>query len=156
MEEVSFRTIVCAVDYSDYSEYALRYAIGLAKTFDAELKLLHVIELPFLPTYSLAGVPDLSMPVEQIEKGAQQRMHELLENWRPKWGKIEGVVRTGTAFLEIINFARAEEADLIVVGTHGRSGLRHIIMGSVAEKIVRKAPCPVLSVRHPDHHFEMP
>jgi nucleotide-binding universal stress UspA family protein len=156
MEDISLKTIVCAVDFSEYSDYALRYAVDLAKTFDADLKLIHIVELPFLPSYSLAGIPDLSMPVDEIEEGARNRLQETLEDCRSKHSKVEGEVRMGTAFLEIINYAREVGADLIVVGTHGRTGLSHILIGSVAEKVVRKAPCPVLSVKHPDHRFEMP
>jgi nucleotide-binding universal stress UspA family protein len=156
MDDVSIARIVCAVDFSEYSDYALRYAIEMARTFDADLKLLHVIELPFLPSYSLAGVPDLSLPVDQIEESAREKMQELLAQCRESYSKVEGDVRTGSAFLEIIGFARETDADLIVVGTHGRTGLRHMIIRSVAEKVVRKAPCPVLSIKHPDHEFEMP
>jgi nucleotide-binding universal stress UspA family protein len=156
MEELRIRNIICAVDFSEYSEYALRYAVHFAETFDADLKLLHVVELPFLPSYSLAGVPDLSIPTEEIEAGARQKMDEVVAKWRAKYAKVEGQVRTGTAFVEIIGYAREVDADLIVVGTHGRTGLRHMLIGSVAEKIVRKAPCPVLSVKHPSHQFQMP
>jgi len=156
MEDISLKTIVCAVDFSEYSDYALRYAVDLAKIFDADLRLIHVVELPFLPSYSLAGVPDLSLPVDEIEEGSRSRMQGVLKDCRRKHAEVEGEVRTGTAFLEIINYAREVGADLIVVGTHGRTGLSHMIIGSVAEKVVRKAPCPVLSVKHPDHQFEMP
>jgi len=156
MEDISLKTIVCAVDFSEYADYALRYAVDLAKIFDADLRLIHVVELPFLPSYSLAGVPDLSLPVDEIEEGSRGRMQDVLKDCRRKHAKVEGEVRTGTAFLEIINYAREVGADLVVVGTHGRTGLSHMIIGSVAEKVVRKAPCPVLSVKHPDHQFEMP
>ena len=156
MEDIRFSKILCPVDFSEYSDYALDYALDLAKMFDAHLQLLHVIEVPFLPSYVMAGVPDLSMPVEQIEEGARRGMQETLEKCRQKWQKIEGDVRAGTTFLEIISCAREMDADLIVIGTHGRSGLSHMIIGSVAEKVVRKAPCPVLSVKHPKHTFEMP
>lgn len=156
MEDISLKTIVCAVDFSQFSDYALRYALDLARVFDAELKLVHIVELPFLPSYSLAGVPDLSLPVEQIEQSAQETMQKVLDDCRSKYQNVGGEVRTGTAFVEIINYAREVGADLIVVGTHGRTGLSHMIIGSVAEKVVRKAPCPVLSVKHPDHRFEMP
>ncbi len=156
MAEPSISQIVCAVDFSDYSRHALDYAVYMAEVFEAELKLVHVVELPFLPSYSLAGVPDLSMPVDEIEAGARGQLQELLDQVRQDHERVEGEVRTGSAFLEIITCARETGADLIIVGTHGRTGLRHMIMGSVAEKVVRKAPCPVLSVRHPDHEFEMP
>jgi nucleotide-binding universal stress UspA family protein len=156
MDDVKVSKMVCAVDFSEYSDYALQYAIELASIFDAELKLLHVVELPFLPSYSLAGVPDLSLPVEQVEENAKEHMEELVKECRRKYERVTGDLRTGAPFLEIIGYARDEDADMIVVGTHGRSGLSHMLIGSVAEKIVRKAPCPVLTVKHPDHEFQMP
>ena len=156
MDAISIKRIVCAVDFSDYSDHAQRYAVGLAEVFGAELRLVHVVELPFLPTYSLAGVPALVLPVEQVEEGARERMQEAVDACRAIHADTEGEVRTGSPFVEVIDYAREVEADLIVVGTHGRTGLSHMLIGSVAEKIVRKAPCPVLSVKHPDHDFEMP
>ena len=156
MDRIKIERIVCAVDFSDPSDYAQRYAVGLAEVFDAELRLVHVVELPFLPTYSLAGVPDLSLPVEQVEESARRRMQQAVDACRAAHSGTEGEVRLGSAFVEVITYAREIDADLIVVGTHGRTGLTHMLIGSVAEKIVRKAPCPVLSVKHPDHHFEMP
>jgi nucleotide-binding universal stress UspA family protein len=156
MEELQIGKIICAVDFSEYSDHALRYALYFAKTFGADLQVLHVVELPFLPSYSLAGVPDLSIPSEEIEEAARKKLGELVTKCRAEYAKVEGQVRTGTAFVEIIGYAREVEADLIIVGTHGRTGLRHMLIGSVAEKIVRKAPCPVLSVKHPHHRFEMP
>ena len=156
MADVKISTMVCAVDFSEYSDYALQYAIDLAGVFNAELKLVHVVELPFLPSYSLAGVPDLSLPVEQVEENAREHMEELVKECSKKDERVSGDLRTGAPFLEIISYAREVDADMIVVGTHGRSGLSHMLIGSVAEKIVRKAPCPVLTVKHPDHKFEMP
>ena len=155
-DKLEMSKVVCAVDFSEYSDYALQYAVHIAEAFDADLKVLHVVELPFLPSYSLAGVPDLGIPVDEIEEGARKKMGEVIAACRKTYGKVEGEVRTGTAFIEIISYARETDADLIVVGTHGRTGLRHILIGSVAEKVVRKAPCPVLSVKHPKHTFEMP
>jgi len=156
MDGIKIERIVCAVDFSDFSDYAQRYAVGLAEVFGADLRLVHVVELPFLPTYSLAGVPDLCLPVEQVEESARLRMQEAVDTCRADHPNTEGEVRLGSAFVEVISYAREIDADLIVVGTHGRTGLTHMLIGSVAEKIVRKAPCPVLSVKHPDHHFEMP
>jgi len=156
MDEIRLKTIVCAVDFSECSNFALRYAVDLAGVFDARLRLLHVIELPYLPSYPLAGMPDFALPVDQIERGARERLRQTVEECRQKHPRTDGEVRTGTAFVEIIGYAREQKADLIVVGTHGRTGLRHMIIGSVAEKVVRKAPCPVLSVKHPDQEFEMP
>jgi nucleotide-binding universal stress UspA family protein len=156
--EIHITRILCPVDFSECSDHALRYAQDLAEAFGAELKLLHVVEVPFLPSYSMAGVPDLSMPIEQLEEGAREHLEKVLERTRQQVEGIEvsGEVRPGTAFVEIIDTAREMDADLIVMGTHGRSGLKQLLIGSVAEKVVRKAPCPVLTVKHPEQDFELP
>ncbi len=156
MNDISISRIMCPVDFSESSDHALGYAVDLARMFGAQLTLLHVVEVPFLPSYAMAGVPDLSLPLEQIEEGARKGLERLIEECRKKHERVETELRTGTAFMEIINYAREIQADMIVMGTHGRTGLSHIIIGSVAEKVVRKAPCPVLTIRHPEHVFEMP
>jgi len=154
--KITLKKILCPVDFSESSEHALRYAVAFAAAYDAELALLHVVELPFLPAYSTAGVPDLSLPVERIEEQCAAQLNALVEKYRPLHGKISGQVVVGVPFLEIIRAARSSEFDLIVVGTHGRTGIKHLLIGSVAEKVVRKAPCPVLTVKHPGHEFVMP
>ena len=156
MDNVRVRRIVCAVDFSEFSDYALTYATEFANVFGAELHLIHVLELPFMPTYAMAGLPELSVPTDQLEEQARQHMDELTKKTQAEHANVTGVVRIGSAFLEIIRYAQELSADLVVVGTHGRTGLTHMIIGSVAEKVVRKAPCPVLSVKHPKHKFEMP
>jgi nucleotide-binding universal stress UspA family protein len=156
MHDIKMNKIVCPVDFSPSSNYALDYAIDLARMFKAQLTLLHVVEVPFLPSYAMAGVPELSLPLEQIEEGARKGLERLAGECRARYGKVETEQRTGAAFMEIIAYSRESHADMIVMGTHGRTGLSHIIIGSVAEKVVRKAPCPVLTIRHPAHQFEMP
>jgi len=156
MDDIHVGRILCAVDFSEYSNYALRYALEFAGIFKADLHLIHVLELPFMPTYAMAGLPELSLPTDQLEHEVRKHMEQVVQECRQKHEPVTGVVRIGSAFLEIIQYAREIEADLIVVGTHGRTGLTHMIIGSVAEKVVRKAPCPVLSVKHPEHKFEMP
>ncbi len=156
MNPVQVEKILAPVDFSECSEHALDYALALAQLFEAELVLLHVVELPFLPSYSMAGVPDLSLPVEQLEETGRQRMEKMLEECRESYPRVEADIRTGAPFVEVIDFARENEMDLVVMGTHGRSGLKELLIGSVAEKVVRKAPCPVLTVRHPEQSFEMP
>lgn len=156
MEDIKIARIVCPVDYSEYSDYGLDYALHLAQTFKADLLLLHVVEIPLMPSYPITGMPGLGMPVEELERGANERMDEMVAHCKEGHQATEGTVRTGTPFLEIINFARENEADMIVMGTHGRTGLQHMLIGSVAEKVVRKSPCPVLTVKHPHHDFEMP
>ncbi len=156
MHDVRIEKILCSVDFSDCSGHALQYALDFAREFEAKLILLHVVEIPFVPSYAMAGVPDLSLPVDQLEAGARERLDQLVRECREEHADVEGSVRTGTAFVEIIDAAREAGADLIVMGTHGRTGLRQLLIGSVAEKVVRKSPCPVLTVKHPSHAFEMP
>ncbi len=158
MSNIRIARILCPVDFSECAEHALRYAVDLAGAFGAELKLLHIVEVPFLPSYSMAGVPDLSMPIEQLEEGAREHLDKLLRRLGEEAGHVHvtGEVRPGTAFIEIIEAAREFGANLIVMGTHGRSGLKQLLIGSVAEKVVRKAACPVLTVKHPEHRFELP
>ena len=86
----------------------------------------------------------------------RDRLKRLLADWEPLRPHVEIVAARGSAFVEIIQYAKAHNIDLIVLGTHGRGPIAHMLMGSVAEKIVRKAPCPVLTVRHPQHEFVMP
>jgi nucleotide-binding universal stress UspA family protein len=98
--------------------------------------------------------------VEELVKQREAEDRKLLDEFIPpelkKGITVETIHRVGIPFMEIIKAAREKEADLIVIATHGKSGLSHILFGSVAEKVVRKAPCPVLSIRHPEHEFIMP
>ena len=156
MDDVKIEKILCPVDYSEFSEYGLDYALHLAEMIGAELHLLHVVEVPLMPSYPITGMPGLGMPVEELDAGANDRMDEIVEECRNEHKATHGTVRTGTPFLEIINYAKELPADMVVMGTHGRTGLKHMLIGSVAEKVVRKSPCPVLTVKHPHHDFEMP
>jgi len=154
--KIKIEKVLCPVDFSDGSQHALRYAVAFARAYDAELEVLHVVELPFLPSYSTAGLPDLGLPVEQIQEECQERLAELVEKYKAQYPKIKQHVVVGSPFVEIVREAKNGEFDLLVVGTHGHTGLKHMLIGSVAEKVVRKAPCPVLSVKDPEHEFVMP
>ena len=94
--------------------------------------------------------------MNEIEEQARKALEELLPPDIRKKLDTDHIIRRGVAFLETVRCAQELDVDLIVCGTHGRTGLKHALFGSVAEKIVRKASCPVLSVRHPEHRFEMP
>ncbi|MBI4552507.1 MAG: universal stress protein [Candidatus Latescibacteria bacterium] len=153
---IQLKRLLCPTDFSEPSEHALTYAISLAQQYGAVLYLLHVIE-PLTP------VPGIEMgPVLMYDERPDllQRVHELLDEMVPEDVKakieIKPLIRRGAPFLEIIRTAREEEIDLIIIATHGRTGLSHVLLGSTAEKVVRKAPCPVLTIRHPEHEFVMP
>jgi nucleotide-binding universal stress UspA family protein len=145
--------ILTPTDYSEYSRHAITYACELATRFESELRLLHVV-LPPAAIVTYGGpVPPASVNPEIMAK------EELDKLEVPDAGQIRQVVRevkTGTPFVEIVRYAKANDVDLIVIGTHGRTGIAHALLGSVAEKVVRKASCPVLTVRPEGHQFVMP
>ena len=145
--------ILAPTDFSDTAHHALGYARDLATQFKGTLHLLHVVPDPMSQPWAgeASGIviPDL---LKAWEADAQKRLAEL----KPRDVSTERATRVGHAFVEIIRYARANEIDLIVMGTHGRGAVKHMLLGSVAERVVRKAPCPVLTVRHPGHTFVMP
>lgn len=138
--------ILVPTDFSDYADYALDYAIELAHKFQARLTLLHVIHLPPLAMgdFDASG---LVTYLEEIETDAQQRLQTLLSRVQQKGLQGETVMVHDVPFQAIINTAKDQDVDLIVMSTHGRTGLTHVLMGSVAERVVRLAPCPVLVTR---------
>ncbi|MBE7445276.1 MAG: universal stress protein [Planctomycetia bacterium] len=152
---VNIRNILCPIDYSVYSEMALKYAIEFAEKYQAKLYLVYVLDIR---VYDIND-PDLYnvniVDEETIHKLRERLLKCVNEDTKNKIS-VEAIVIQGVPFAEIIRAAKDYKIDLIVLGTHGRTGLSHAIMGSVAEKVVRKAPCPVLTIRHPEHDFVMP
>jgi nucleotide-binding universal stress UspA family protein len=145
---IEIRSILAPTDFSAHSEQAVRFACGLAERLGAELHLLHVLS-EILP----AGPDPLLMPVmppeyyEENEERASETLGRLLQ---PAWGTPRSVVtavRWGSPVEAIVAYAVDVKVDLIVIATHGRTGLSHVLLGSVAERIVREAPCPVLTIR---------
>lgn len=153
---LTLNQILVPTDFSENSETAGQYARALAQTFQADLHLMHVLEDPYAASFdevSFVPPPDF---YEDIERLTRERLTRLLADWEPLRPHVEIVASRGSAFVEIIRYAKDHCIDLIVLGTHGRGPIAHMLMGSVAERIVRKAPCPVLTVRHPQHQFVMP
>ncbi|MGD8413920.1 MAG: universal stress protein [Candidatus Latescibacterota bacterium] len=146
---LSFNVIVVPTDFSDHSLRALPYALGLAEKYGAELKLLYVIE-PALQVSDMAwvGVDDRALKDEHGSE-ARKHMERIVQDQIPREVNAEPLVRHGDAVEEITGLADELEADLIVMATHGRGGLSHILMGSTAEQVIRKAPCPVLTLKMP-------
>jgi universal stress protein A len=142
------RSILAPTDFSAHSERAVRYACGLAERLGSELHLVHILS-EILP----AGPDPLLMPVmppeyyEENEERARETLGRLLD---PAWGSPRSVataVRWGSPVEAIVAYAEDLRVDLLVIATHGRTGLSHVLLGSVAERIVREAPCPVLTIR---------
>jgi nucleotide-binding universal stress UspA family protein len=141
-----FKKILCAVDFSDHSPKVADYAVTLAKCTGA--KLLCVYVAPSLSQYVGFHVPPSSIEafVGEIVAGADTSMRAYLDA-HFKGAEVDGKVLVGYPAEEILNLAEDEDADLIIMGTHGRTGIDRILFGSVAEKIVKSSKCPVLTIR---------
>ena len=153
---IRIQRILLPTDFSTYSATATKYACELATRFDAELHLLHTLEV------HLSSTPEFGMGlafpkyINESRTAAEKALATVLD---PQWSagrKVVQAVVDGSPKVEIVRYARTHEIDLIVLATHGRSGLAHMIIGSVAESVVRTAPCPVLTVRPEGHQFIMP
>lgn len=144
-----FTKILTAIDFSENSEYAFDYALTLATRFDAELTIMHVINEPV----DLRGfyVPHISFEQleKEIEESAVKMMGEFCSARMGGFQNYKTVIVTGIPYDEILATAVNIDASLIVLGTHGRTGLDRILFGSTAERVVRSAACPVLTVRLP-------
>ena len=154
---IDLKKILVATDFSHHSTHALLFACEIAEKFGAELHVLHVVHDPAVahPEIGLSMLP-LSEFREEIENTARTKLDELTELDSHPNLTITRELRIGTPFIEIVRYTKDNGIDLVVVGTHGRNALAQMLIGSVAEKVVRKAPCTVLAVRHPDHEFVMP
>ena len=153
---IQIKRILLPTDFSTYSATATKYACELATKFDAELHLLHTLETHLSSTPSFGLGLDLPKYITESKAAAEKALTSVLD---PQWSagrKIVHAVSEGSPKVEIISYARKHDIDLIVLATHGRSGLAHMIIGSVAESVVRTAPCPVLTVRPEGHQFVMP
>ena len=143
---ISFKKILCPIDYSDCSAKALRYAAGMALKDSARLYLMHVIDKRVFdyggPIYEAPATPDSEAVIKLEEKLRESIPKEVKGEIQ-----VETLVTMGIPAEEILKAARDNGADVIVMGTHGRTGIAHAVMGSVAENVVRRAPCPVLTVR---------
>lgn len=144
---INVSKILYPTDFSDPSACALNYAAEMAEKFDAELIMLHVLldESQMVSFY----LPQLTIKnlSKDMEEGARAKMEEFIK----ETGVLDGISYTtemvkGIADDEIIKYAKENDVDMIIIGTHGRTGLEHVIFGSTAEKVVRSAPCPVLTV----------
>lgn len=152
---VRVRKVLCPIDFSEPSAEALHFAVALARRFDATLTLVNVYAVPgyALPEGAvLLGPKVMADVLAETERG--------LREWKARAERlgarrVDTLAAQGAADAEIVRVAREGAYDLIVMGTHGRTGLKHVLLGSVAEKVVRRAPCPVLTVRPADHRLEL-
>lgn len=153
---IRLQRILLPTDFSNYSAAATKYACELAAKFGAELHLLHTLEIHLASTPNFGLGLDLPKYVSESKAAVEKSLAGVVD---PKWAAGRTVVKAmveGSPKSEIVAYARKHHIDLIVLATHGRSGLAHVLMGSVAESVVRTAPCPVLTVRPEGHQFVMP
>jgi nucleotide-binding universal stress UspA family protein len=140
--------ILVAHDFGDASDAALKYAIGLAEKLGARVTIVHAYEIP---VYGFAeGVALTADVAGQIRAVSSDALDRIVQGAARPGLELHGTLRQGPAWSEITAAATELHADLVVIGTHGRRGLAHALLGSVAEKVVRTAPCPVLTVHGKD------
>ena len=144
------KKILVPVDFSACSSKALQYALPFAREFSARIVLLHVVE-PFIPVPEMTTV-NFEVIRKQTMTAAESEMKKLRESI-PADVAVEAVIREGNPYFEIGLATRQLSIDLIIIATHGRTGLAHVFMGSTAERVVRHASCPVLTVREHEHDF---
>ncbi len=147
---MEIKRILVPIDFSEPSAHALAYAAKLARSTRAELVLLHVIDQTYLAgTVALRRAnPRLAELLEGQWRSAQAEMTRICARQRRTGRRVRALLRRGSPAAMIVNTAKREDADLIVMATHGRTGVAHLLIGSVAEKVVRTAACAVLTVRH--------
>ncbi len=144
--ELPLKHILVPVDFSSCSLQALSYALGFAQQFGSRLTLLHVVE-PALHPDSYLAAPTFDETNQNLLQAARERLENICEKRVGNRLPAEILVRMGRAYSEIPDTAKALGADLIILGTHGYTGMKHVLLGSTAERVVRNAPCPVLTVR---------
>lgn len=144
---MEIRGILAPTDFSDFSKQVLKNALDLAQTFDAKLLLLHVIELPSYPIEGLVPSSLGANLLDDLERQARDELAGVLPEAQSTKVDVARRVVVGTPYRKILEIAEEAKTDLIIMATHGRTGLSHLVMGSVAERVVRTAPCPVLTIR---------
>ncbi|MBI5774259.1 MAG: universal stress protein [Verrucomicrobia bacterium] len=146
------KKILVPVDFSACSRKALKYALTFAEVFRAELVLVHVVQEHYFPGAEF-GAMDFPILLSQLKESAGRELQALVQQEIADRLPVLTVIRTGQPANEIVEAARKAQADLIVIATHGHTGLKHVFLGSTAESVVRHAPCPVLTVREGEREF---
>ena len=152
---MQIKTILFPTDFSQGARAAMDYALSLARDYRARLILLYVIQDISIAEWYIPSSISAADLVEDMQKSAAKEM-EKWGNEAAKAADVERLIVRGVPFVEIIRTAKEKGADLIVIGTHGRTGIDHMLFGSTAEKVVRKSHCPVLTVRMAGKEFKMP
>jgi universal stress protein A len=146
---MQIKKIIFPTDFSEPAEKAFEYAVFMAKSHEAELTLVHVVDqLQGLTQYEILAITPMEIAAK-MAKRAREGLQALVDRVKDSLTATSSV-REGKTWVEICAAAKEENADMIVIGSHGRTGLSHVLIGSVAETVARHAECPVLIVRSPD------
>lgn len=153
---IAYANVLLATDFSEPASHAAPHAADLARRHRARLHVGHVVEdFSYWEGYQLEHFPSEDV-YEELRKNARLAIEDLFDQDVRAGLTIEAHVVHGKPFVEIIRLAREVEAEVIVIGSHGQSGIAETLFGSTAERVVRKAPCAVFVVRYPEHRFELP
>ena len=152
---IAIKTILYPTDFSEYAEHAEAYAVELARKFGAEVLIVHVV--PIL-TYPIDYAVTLNMDTmdQEVRKKGRERLKAYREEIAAQGVNADSEFCIGDPFTKIVEVAKRREVDLIVMATHGYGPVKHLLLGSTAERVVCNAPCPVLTIRHPEHEFVQP
>ncbi len=145
------KKILVPIDFSDCATKALQYALPLAKQHGASLTLLYVVPPIYVP--GEFGVVDTTAAELAMCEAGTRHLNQLADAVVGQAVSFDTAVRLGSPVLEILDVAKRQNVDAIVISTHGRTGLKHVLLGSVVERVVQRAPCPVLVVREREHEF---
>ncbi|MFK7742062.1 MAG: universal stress protein [Planctomycetota bacterium] len=148
---ITLKRIICPTDFSPTAAHAVNYAATMADSFDAELLLLHVVPEMSYPLRSFGMAHSFQHIQAELSERATEQLEKRIEELKSLLPKLNArlLLKDGDAHEVTLQCAKSEEADMIVMGTHGHTGLTHALLGSTAEKVVRLAECPVLTVRTP-------
>lgn len=153
---IHFKRILVPIDFSEYSKNALQFSIHFARQFRAELVLIYVVESIIYPadfSFGQVGFPNVE---DELRRKGEDEIEKLIKKEIKKSVKARRIIRTGKPFVEITKAANDEKVDLIIIASHGHTGVEHMLFGSTAEKVIRKAPCPVLVLRPSGQGFILP
>jgi nucleotide-binding universal stress UspA family protein len=155
---ITMRHVLVATDFSEPSEKALTYGRELAVRFGSTLHVLHVVQNIYVGLFGADNYAVMAPQLQQqIEDDARRRLKAFLaDGERSRPVTVPVIVTSSAPAAAIVDYAKTYAIDLIVMGTHGRGAIAHALMGSVAERVVRMAACPVLTVHHPEHEFVRP
>lgn len=140
----AFSHILVPTDFGEASDRALATALELAPIFDARVTLMHATLLP--PNYTARYIEECGTPTDDLREGARRELEAAVAKAKQRWSKLEGALLVGDPWARILEAAKEHGADVIIMGTHGRRGVARAVLGSIAEKIVRLSPIPVMTV----------